>query len=261
MSDQAISEALQPERRLRFDWVLPALFRPRATFAAIAAQAGGVWLAPLLLLTLFALGRVVAAGVVQLSSPATVQFGQAPAAPPEVSAVPPGQEEQFQQAQAFAQNPLFVFVIPAVLAVAGVWLGWLIVGGVLHLVFTLLGGRGSNRSSLNVVAWAALPFVVRDLVRIIYMLAAGRLIQSPGLSGLVDTQAGGLSLFCAGLLGLFDLYLIWHVALIGLGLRSAERVSPAKAWAGAAATLAVLLMLQALPAFAAAQVGRLAGGP
>ena len=130
----------------------------------------------------------------------------------------------------------------------------------LHLVFTLLGGRGSTRSSLNIVAWASLPYALRDLVRTIFMLAAGRLIQNPGLSGFAPAGEGGLNALCAGLLGLVDIYLLWHVLLIGLGLRASERVTPAKAWGGAAATLAVLLALQALPAFLANRLGALASG-
>lgn len=38
-------------------------------------------------------------------------------------------------------------------------------GGLLHLVLTMLGGRDSTGGALNIVAWAALPFALRDLVR------------------------------------------------------------------------------------------------
>lgn len=39
-------------RPFHFDWLFPALFRPRSTFAAIGAYSGSTWLTPLLVLTL-----------------------------------------------------------------------------------------------------------------------------------------------------------------------------------------------------------------
>jgi hypothetical protein len=263
------SASPEPSRRLRFDWILPAFIRPRATFAAIAAQVGGVWLVPLLILTVFALARTIVTGSVQQAAMQSGQFGPGGSAVVVGGRAGPGsgggeltpeQQQQFEQAQSLATNPLVIYGIPSALAIAGTWLGWLIVGSVLHLVFTLLGGRGSTRSSLNIVAWAALPFALRDLVRLAFMLAAGRLIMNPGLSGFAPMSDGVPNAFCVGLLSLVDLYLIWHVVLIGLGLRASERVTPVKAWGGAAVTLGVLMLLQALPGYLASLLGSMAGG-
>ena len=65
----------------------------------------------------------------------------------------------------------------------GLWVGWIVLGGLLHLGSTLLGGRGSMQGALNITAWATLPFALRDLLQTVYMLSASHAITSPGLSG------------------------------------------------------------------------------
>lgn len=241
---------LEPERRFRLDWLLPALIRPRPTFARIGAQAVSVWLAPLLILTVLAVGRAAVQGNLSLAAFSSGGFAPPPDVPP----------EQLQQAQGFANNPLFVYVFPALLAVGGVWVGWLLVGGLLHLLLTLFGGRGSTRSALNVVAWAALPFALRDLVRIVYMLATRSLIASPGLSGFAPEAAGVLTACFIGVFGQVDLYLIWHVLLISLGVRASDQLPQGRAVVVSALTVLLVTLLAAAPAAIAAFIGAAAQG-
>ena len=54
-----------------------------------------------------------------------------------------------------------LLALPMIGAVLGALLMWLVVSWLLHLVLTLLGGRGTSQGAINVVAWASLPFVVR----------------------------------------------------------------------------------------------------
>jgi hypothetical protein len=157
------------------------------------------------------------------------------------------------QAQAAASGPVFLYVFPSILSALSVWVGWLIVVGLLHLVFTLLGARSSTRTAMNLVAWAGLPFAVRDLVRIGYMVATRQLVGHPGLSGFAPGDGGTVSLFLAELLKSFDLYLVWHMLLLVLGVRVAETLPAGKAWGGVLITIVIVLLLQALPGFATAQ--------
>ena len=253
MANQDIAPTLPVERRLRFDWVFPALFRPRGTFATIASQVVSVWLAPLLLLTVFAVARSVAAGTVQKDVIASAQV-----APP--ADLPPEQAQQFQQAQSISTGPLFLYVFPSLLAVAGVWIGWLLVGGLLHLLITLIGGRGRTRSALNVVAWASLPFVLRDLLRVGYMLTAHSLIVHPGLAGFAPEGPGALNACALAVFGQVDLYLLWQIALIGLGVRVADQLPRARAITGAVVTVLLVTGLRALPGTLFALIGAAASG-
>ena len=136
------------------------------------------------------------------------------------------------------------------------WVGWLVVVGVLHLVLTLIGGRGSTRTAMNVVAWASLPFAVRDLVRIGAMFVTQQLVTHPGLSGFAPA-GGGASAFLAALLGLADIYLIWHILLLIRGVRASNGLPPSKAASGVLLTMLLVLLLQALPGFLLAQLSGL----
>lgn len=251
MSTETASLSPVAPRRFQFGWVLPALFSPRKTFARIAEQTGDVWLTPLLIMMALALVGVIVAGPIKQ---AAAQSGQT--LPPDFQFLSPDQQAQFMQAQAASSGPVFVYVFPAILAVLTIWVGWLLVVGLLHLVLTLVGGRGSTRTAMNVVAWASLPFAVREVVAIGVMLTTRQLVNGAGLSGFAPTE-GALGAFLAPLLGLVDIYLVWHVALLALGVRAGNGLSGRKAAGGVLLTMAIGLALQALPGFILAQLGNL----
>lgn len=245
----------QPETppRFQFGWVPDVLFRPRQAFARILSLNTGVWLTPLLILTVTTLIRVLVAGSL---NQAAAQLGQ-PNLPPDFQYYSPQDQAQFMQATQATQGPVFIYIFPAVAALLGVWIGWLLVGGLLHLVLTLLGGRGNTGGALNLVAWASLPFAVRDGVRIIAMLSTHQLIQNPGLSGFAPTGNGGWSAFLAALLALIDLYMIWHILLLVTGVNAGDGISRGKAWGGVLVTVLLVLSLQALLGFFSAKLGGL----
>ncbi len=237
--------SIEPPRRLHFDWLFPALLRPRTTFAKIAVYEHGAWLTPLLVLTLLALIRVAVSGPLVIN-----QLQSAPLTPPPgFETWPPQQQEQFYQSQAQAQtvqsNPVIIYALPAVGALLGTWIGWLATFGLMHLLLTLLGGRGSTRSAMNIVAWASLPYAIREIVRIGYHLAAGQLIAAPGLSGFAPTE--GLGLVIGALLQNVDIYLFWYIFLIMMGVTVSDRVSRFKALGGVLVTITVLGLLTAAP--------------
>ncbi|GAB4471205.1 MAG: hypothetical protein Kow00124_08010 [Anaerolineae bacterium] len=214
MAETAQPAVVRP-RQLYPGRVPLVLFQPRRLFEWVTAEAHGVWLTPILLLTLTTLLRVVVAGVIRQADPAAGQV----ALPPDFQYYSPEQQAQFMQAAQATSGPAFTFVFPALGGVLGVWLGWLIVGGLVHLVLTMLGGRGSTTMAMNVVAWASVPFAVRDLVRVLAMIISGKTIAAPGLSGFIASDAAGVMLFLSALLALIDLYLIWHIVLLVLGSR------------------------------------------
>lgn len=245
--------ALESSRRLPFGWLAGALFRSRATFASIAAQTRPVWLLPLLVYTLTALARVAANGWVrQLSA----QSGNIPL-PPDFQYYSPEQQAQFMQAMQATSGPVFVYIFPALTAIGAIWLGWLLVSGALHLVFTMVGGRGETLTSLNLVAWSSLPFSLRELVRVIALLSTRQMIDQPGLSGFIASDAAGFMAYLRAFLALVDIYLIWHIVLLYLGARKGIGVAPGKAWLSILVTMLLVLGLQALLTFLLTQLGGL----
>ncbi len=247
-------ELIQTEtpRRFQFGWVSAVLLRPRAALNRIATQESGVWLTPMLILTLSTLIRVLASGWVKR----TYGMGEI-SLPPDFQYYSPEMQAQFMQAMQATQSPVFIYIFPAITGLLGVWLGWLLVGGLIHLVLTLFGGRGSTGSAMNLVAWAGLPFALRDLVRTAAVLFSHQLIQKPGLAGFAPAEASGFIAYLSAWLPLIDLYLFWHILLLITGVRSSGRVSTARAVGSVLITLSVVLALQALISYLGGRLGSL----
>ena len=254
--NEATAFPVQRPRRFRFDWIVPVLRHPRAALAEIAAQLQGVWLTPLLLLTVTGLLLVAVAGPIKITAAQAGGFEL----PPEAEFWTPEQQAAYFQAQQATSGPVFVYVFPALLTVLGVWLGWLIVAGLLHLVLTLLGGRVTSGSTLNLVAWASLPFVIRDLAQAGFMLYAKQLVPGAGLSGFAPSGEGLTATLVVEVLKQIDIYGLWFAVLLVIGVQAASGLRGNKALTAVLITLAVGLVLMVLPGVIAGQLGGLSGG-
>jgi hypothetical protein len=243
---------LDRPRRFHFDWVFPALFRPRATLARIAEYASDVWLTPILVLMLTALLRIGVAGPLEQLARQTGQN-----LPPAAQWWTPEQLQQYMEIQNATSGPVFIYVFPAIISVLGIWVGWLVLVGILHLVLTLTGGRGSTRVAMNTVAWASLPFAVRDLVQVGWMMTQQQLIAGAGLAGFAPNDGTAVSLALSAVLALVDIYIGWQIALLIFGVRAGNGLPLGKAISGVLITMFIWLALQALPGFLLAQFGGL----
>ena len=226
----------RPVRRFDFSRMLTTLLHPRQAFAEMASGSHAVWLTPMLILSLTASLAVIVAGY--LKSRAAL-MGEI-ALPPDWQYWTPEMQNNYMQAQQATQGSVFTYVIPLVGSLATLWLGWLVLAGLLHLGSTLLGGRGSMQSALNIVALASLPFALRDILRMVFMLSAGHVIASPGLSGFA-VGAGFLSQFLART----DVFLIWSAILLVIGFRVADGLPRSKALAGVVIVMLIVLLAQA----------------
>lgn len=248
MSDVTIP-SFEPTGRWRFEWVLPALFRPRRAFARIAAADTAVWHTPLFILIAAALIRTLVAGGIKAAAAASGQMQL----PPGWEYYTPEQQAQFQQAMTATSGPVFTYVLPSVVAVLGVYLGWLALGWILHLVLTLLGGRAGSRQVLNVTAWSLLPFAIRDVVRTVAMWNSGELLTTLGVSGFAPAGEGALFIYTAALLTAVDIYLFWHILLLGAGILAGDQLGRVKAWTAVLLVTIGLFLLRGLPALLSAQ--------
>lgn len=247
--DQAVVTGAGRPRRWHFGLIIPALFQPRQTFARIIGVERGLVSTPLLALVVLAVLSALLAGSIKEAAAASGQI----AYPPGFEWYTPEQQAQFQQAMTATSGPVFLYVLPAIMGALGAIAGWLLVGWFLHLLLTLMGGRASSQQTLNVVAWASLPFALRHVVRIGAMLATDQLVAYPGLSGFVTGDQGNAAIFAGALLALVDIYVIWHIALLVIGVRAADGLAPSKTWTAVLFTVVAVLLLRALPALIAAQ--------
>lgn len=227
-------------------------FQPRQHFEQMAAAESPSWQLPMLLLSLALTLRLLVSGYFQARAAA---MGQIPL-PPDWQWWTPEMQNNYMQAIQQTQSPVFVYVIPIVLGMSGLWLGWPVLAGLLHLASTLLGGRGTMGSALNLTAWSNLPFALRDLLRAAFMLIVGRTIISPGLSGFV-TQTDTAMVFLAQILASVDIFFFWHFFLLILGFRLADRLPVFKTTAGILVVLVVSLLAQAALGTVTARLGGL----
>jgi len=238
-----MSESVFPTPRVRqFDLkrLFAFILHPRRVFEQISTEARPAWLMPMLLLSIGLLLRVILTGFLRARA---ASMGEV-TLPPDWEWWSPDMQNNYMQGIQATQGPAFVYIIPAVTGLAGLWLGWPILGSLLHLFSTLLGGRGSQAGSLNVVAWASLPYALRDLVRVVYMLIAKHVVISPGLSGFISNNQGA-ALFLANLLKHADLFLVWHILLLVIGMVVFDSLSRSKAWLAVLVILLVSLLAQA----------------
>lgn len=248
MSDLSIS-TYESGGRWRFNWVLPVLFSPRRAFARIVEMDTAVWHTPILILILTGLVHTLVAGGLKAAAAASGQI----TLPQGWEYYTPEQQAQFQQAMTATSGPVFTYLLPAVITVLGVYLGWLVLGWLLHLGLTLLGGRGSSQQVLNVTAWSLLPFALRDVVRTVAMWNNGQVLTNLGLSGFAPTGEGTMMLYLAALLTFVDIYLLWHWLLLGKGLAAGANLSKGKTWTAVLLIVIILLLLRGLPALISAQ--------
>jgi hypothetical protein len=237
-------------RRFRTEWLFPIFFQPRRTLGKVVSQAKAVWLLPILVLSLLALIYV---GVQGGPRKANAQMGST--LPQNFQYYSQEQQDQMQQALDSQSGTSTVYVLPAIGTLAGIWLGWFLFGSLLHLSLTLAGSRSSNMSALNLAAWAGMPFALRFLVRIVYVLAKGQLIQSAGLSGFVVAGSGTMSIYLSALLSQVDLYMIWAFILALVGVLPLSSLTKGKAWWALLAAVVVTLLLAAVPGFLSALLG------
>jgi hypothetical protein len=196
-------------RRFDLPRVYGVFINPRAAFVEIASEARATWLTPMFILSITATLAVVAAGY--LNSRAAM-MGEI-SLPQDWQYWTPEMQNNYMQAQQATQGPVFMYVIPFIGTITRLWLGWLVFSGLLHLGSTFSGGRDSMLGSLNMVAWAILPFAIRDVLRIFYIFLSQHSITSAGLSGFASSPG-----FFANILARTDIFLVWFVALVIFGL-------------------------------------------
>lgn len=231
---ETVSER-QVGRRFDFQRVFATLFRPRQAFEIIKTEARPSWLMPMLILSIVSLLVVLVSGYLRTQA---ALMGEV-TLPPGWEYWTPDMQNNYMQAQQLNQGTVVMYVFPLVSAWMRLWLGWVVLGGLLHLGSTLLGGRGSMQSALSITAWALLPFALRDILRTLYMLIERHAINSPGLSGF------GTSAFMVEVLSRTDIFLIWSIVLLIIGFAVVDGLTRSKAILGVFVVMLIILSAQA----------------
>lgn len=228
-----------------FHWVYQIWLKPGRVFSAIAQQENGVWLLPLGLLSVLQIIKSIIEGPIRS---AAAQAAQATAGMPamDMGYLTDQEIAQIQQGAATTNGPFFTIFIPAFLSILGIWISWVLLGSILHLGLTLAGNRNNAGASMNLSAWASLPFAIRMIVQIIATAATRQVIDNPGLSGFLTPQ-GNFAIFVTVVLSLLDIYLIWQVVYLIIGSWQMGNIARNRAIITVIVSVFIVLLLQAVP--------------
>jgi hypothetical protein len=197
--------------------------RPAATMSYVGKKPGWAWLTPALLVLV---GLVVFSVV---TAPLTSELALRQAQQ-QLASLPPQQAEQAAiQMDRFTSPPMMAAfsIIGGLVALA---VTWLLGSGVLYFLGLVAGGEANFAQSFAILAWSWLPYFLRNLVLAAYVAYSGHLI-SQGLSFLVATgdQTKDAANWLYSLLSQIDLFYLWHLILVIVGLAAVGRLSKAKA--------------------------------
>ncbi len=233
--------------------LLGVLFRPRVTFQTMREAASGHWWLVALLGLLGLLFLSVATAPVQ-SAMIQTQFNarqEAVGAPADDSQ----QAEQAQQMQAIASSQAMLAAIGTATGLVGLFINFLLHASLLFLLGLAMGGRTGFRQVFRMAVWTMLPSVARNFVAAITILATGNL-SAPGLSYALTGAEAQASPLLAGLLQTVDIYRLWMLVLIGLGVAATFRLSRVKS----AGIVLIYWVIYIGVTLAASALGQVIGG-
>ncbi len=260
------SNVVRDKPRGPFQVLLGMLLKPRSTLADLSTARRRWWWLPALLMIV----AVSLYGVAFASASAADQQRAMEA----VFEGVPGDVRGASVPPQMSSGLSMVTVIRVGGQVLGTLVTWLIWAGLLYLASTFLGQNGAHFGGFfAMVAWTWLPYSVRNLIQAGYSALTGQAIYNQGLSGLVIDKApaaptvsavsavrgpvyasGGALMAAsrgdqvlAALLARVDIYLIWNLILITLGVAAFARLKTKKAALGTLVIWVVFTLISLLP--------------
>jgi hypothetical protein len=148
----------------------------------------------------------------------------------QMASLPPQQAEQAAaQMEKFTSPPVMAAfsIVGGLIALAVIWL---LGGGVLYFLGLVAGGEANFAQSFAILTWSWLPYALRNLILAAYVAYKGQMINQ-GLSFLVATgdQIKDAANWLYVLLSQIDLFYLWHLVLVIVGLAAVGRLSKTKA--------------------------------
>jgi hypothetical protein len=215
--------------------------RPAVTLSYVGKKPGWAWLTPAFLVLV---GLVVFSVV---TAPLTSELALRQAQQ-QLASLPPQQAEQAaSQIERFTSPPMIAgfSIVGGLIALVVIWL---LGAGVLYFLGLVAGGEANFAQSFAILAWSWLPYSLRNLILAAYVAYSGQMINQ-GLSFLVATgdQTQDAANWLYVLLAQFDLFYLWHLILVIVGLAVVGRFSKTKASIVGLIYLAVTAALSLVP--------------
>lgn len=131
-------------------------------------------------------------------------------------------EEGLQQAIKMTKTPISL-IIGTILNILGLIAGLLILSFFFYLFSSLFGAKGKFKQTFSFVLYCYTPFILKNILQAIY-IGITHQIPAPGLSSLVSQN----KLILSGLFSSIDIFVLWNLLLLFLGLVIIFNVSKLK---------------------------------
>ncbi len=196
------------------------LIRPRATFEAMRHARRTHWWLVLVLMA--------AATALLIYATAQARANLFTGVVPLEGLEPPAGIEAPQGVGPSSSTSILATILPAIMGIAGVVIGYIVCVVVIFGMGLAMGGKATFKQLLPVAVWSTLPLVVRKVIQAAASLVTGRMAVA-GFSGLF-TMAERVSMpLLYTLLEQLDVYLVWNLVLLGIGVATTSRLKASKA--------------------------------
>lgn len=217
--------------------------RPRATFQVIAARPQWpVWLTPLLIFI------VCLAVLLVVEAPYQMELARQQAEQ-QLSTLPAGQAEAARSMMETTLSLPFMLGAGLAFGATALIIGILAQAVFLYFAALVLGGEASFGAIFRISLWSRFPVAFGVLVRAGFTAVFHQMVHYPGLSFLVSSgdlfRDGQNPLYV--LFSQLDLFWLWQVLLLVIGLTAAARLGKGKAIILALVYTALSLGLSVLP--------------
>jgi hypothetical protein len=194
-----------------FRTLIGVIVRPRATFEKLRDAKRGYWW---LVFTLAAVATILLAIATSAAQASMFQNF----VPPEGAEMPAN----------FAQTASTLALVGGIVGgVISTLVGYFFLTLIVFGSGLILGGKATFKQVFTMSVWTTLPYVVRTLVQAAASLVTGAL-PAPGLSGMLTTAETLSMPVLAALLTRIDVYTLWSLVLLAIGVGVVYRLSRGK---------------------------------
>lgn len=246
---------LKKVKNARVGWIFQMFYKPRATMKKVAAEKESIRMLPLVFITIIVILAVLISAPVK-----KMQIEQGATIPDNFQYWSEDQQNQYLESQQNQTDPIFLYGFPFLGGIAGYLIVFMLMSNILYLTLTLSGSRSSKTRIGNVVAWAMVPFGLREFVRFLNVGINKSFNENPGLSQLIDNGASGFMAFLRGVLGNIDAWYLLFVAFLMIGALEVSGLNKKKTIIATLIAIVVILLLQGLPSLVSSMFGDLSTG-
>ncbi|MBN1430601.1 MAG: YIP1 family protein [Anaerolineae bacterium] len=202
------------------------VLRPKITFERMRDAAVGHWwvVAALMFLAL----TLVTIAQVPLAAEAAGSAGQSQTENTSTAQQLSEEEQaQVEQMQKIMTSQAVLGAIIGCAGAIGIAIGYLVRAGFVFLLGLALGSRATFKQVWRMAVWTTLPDVLRDLVGAIVIFATGS-SNAPGLSYMLTGAEVSAHPYLVNILSAVDIYMVWSLVLLAIGLLVTSQLSRGK---------------------------------